>query len=91
MCLLNCCTVGPPNKEHFGDNMNSADLFFVERFSSLEGSRCILGIILGPQVMSFVERFIILCPYLGEPAIRGSTASHTLSYTCKKPPNPTPL
>ena len=25
-------TVGPPNKGHFGDNMNSADLFFVERF-----------------------------------------------------------
>ena len=48
MHLLNCCTVGPPNKEHFRDNMNSADLFFVERLSSLGGSRCIVGIILGP-------------------------------------------
>ena len=27
--------------------------------------------ILGPQVMSFVERVIILCPYLGESPIRG--------------------
>ena len=35
------------NKEHFGDNINSADLFVVERFSSLRGSKCIVGIILG--------------------------------------------
>ena len=27
---------------------------------------------LEPQVFSFVERFIILCPYLGESTIRGS-------------------
>ena len=40
--------VEPPNKGHFGDSMNSADLFFVERFSSLGGSKCIVGIILGP-------------------------------------------
>ena len=26
-------TVEPLNKGHFGDNKNSADLFFVERFS----------------------------------------------------------
>ena len=58
----------PPNKGHFGDDINSADLFFVER---LRGSKCIVGIILGPQVMSFVERFVILCPYLGESTIRG--------------------
>ena len=38
----------PPNKGHFGDDINSADLFFVERFSSLEGSKCIVKIILGP-------------------------------------------
>ena len=49
--------------------MNSADLVFVERFSSLEGSKIIVGIILGPQVVSFVDRFIILCPYLGESTI----------------------
>ena len=41
-------TVEPPNKGHFGDNINSADLFFVERFSSLGGSKCILGLTLGP-------------------------------------------
>ena len=34
-------TVEPLNKGHFGDNINSADL-------------------------SFVERFITLCPYLGD-------------------------
>ena len=28
-------TVEPPNKGHFGDNINSADLSFVERLSSL--------------------------------------------------------
>ena len=40
-------TVEPLNKGHFGDNINSADLFFVERLSSLGGSKCIVGIILG--------------------------------------------
>ena len=34
-------TVGPPN------GINSADLFFVERFSSLGGSKCTVGIVLG--------------------------------------------
>ena len=32
------CTLGLLNKGHFGDDINSADLFFVERFSSLGGS-----------------------------------------------------
>ena len=32
-------TVAPPNKGHFGDDINSADLSFVERFSSLGGSK----------------------------------------------------
>ena len=37
--------------------------------------------ILGPLVMSLVERFTILSPYLGESAIRVSTAcSHTIVY-----------
>ena len=40
-------TVEPLNKGHFGDNINSADLFFAERISSLGGSKCIVGIILG--------------------------------------------
>ena len=46
----------PSNKGHFADNMNSADLFFVGRFFSLGGSKCTVGITLGPQVVSFVER-----------------------------------
>ena len=33
-----------PNKGHFGDNINSADLFFEEKFSYLGGSKCIVGI-----------------------------------------------
>ena len=41
------CTVEPPNKGHLGDDINSADSFFVERLSSLGGSKCIIGIILG--------------------------------------------
>ena len=59
----------PPNKGHFGDGINSADLSFVEKFSSLGSSKCIVGIILGLYVMSFVERFIMQCPYLGESTI----------------------
>ena len=35
------------NTGHVEDNIYSADLFFVERLSSLEGSRCSVGIILG--------------------------------------------
>ena len=38
----------PPDKGHFGDNTNSAALLSVERFSSLGGSKCIVGNILGP-------------------------------------------
>ena len=41
-------TVEPLNKGQFGDIINSADLFFVERLSSLGGSKCIAGFILGP-------------------------------------------
>ena len=36
--------MGPLNKGHFGDNINSADLFFVERFSSLGGFKCVVEI-----------------------------------------------
>ena len=41
-------TVEGMNKGHFGDNTISADLFSAERYSSLGGSNCIVGIILGP-------------------------------------------
>ena len=33
-------TVEPPNKEHVGDNINSAVLSFIERLSSFRGSKC---------------------------------------------------
>ena len=46
-------TVDPPNKGHLQDikdNINSADLFLVERFSSLGGSKYVVGIILAGTV-----------------------------------------
>ena len=60
----------PLNKGHFWTGTNSADLFFVKRLFSLGGSQSIVGIILGPYIMSVVERFAILCPYLEESTIR---------------------
>ena len=40
---------GTPNEGHFRTTyVNSADLFFVARFFSLGGSKCLVGIILGP-------------------------------------------
>ena len=39
---------GTSEKGHFGDDTYSADLFFVERFSFLGGSKCIVRIILRP-------------------------------------------
>ena len=61
--------MGPPNEGHFifGDDMNSADVFFVERLSSFRDSICIEPILFGPKVVSFVERFIILCRYWESP------------------------
>ena len=44
----------------------------------MEGSKCIVGIILRPQIVSFVERFIILCPYLGESTTGGFTVFSVL-------------
>ena len=66
--------VEPPNKGHVGDNINSAVVSFVERLSSFGGSKCIRTI--GKQI--FVERSIILCPYLGGSTIGGSTV-HTVA------------
>ena len=37
-------TVEPPNKGHFGDDIHSPDVFLVKGFSSLGGSKCIVGI-----------------------------------------------
>jgi hypothetical protein len=39
--ILKFCTVEPPNREHFGDDLNSADIFFVERLSPFGGLKCI--------------------------------------------------
>ena len=35
-------TVEPPNKGHFGDDINSADMFFAEKFFHLGGLKCIV-------------------------------------------------
>ena len=59
------------------DTLGQLHLCFVRRLSSLGGAKCLSITVkkcLGPHAMSFVERFIILCPYLGESTIRGSTA-----------------
>ena len=52
----------PPNKGQF-----RITLFIGRRLSSLgvlKSMRTIQGrCILGPEVLSFVERFIVLCPY----------------------------
>ena len=45
---VHVCTVKPSNGGHFGDGINSADFSFVERLSSLGGSKCFVGTILGP-------------------------------------------
>ena len=46
--MLIMYTVEPPNKGHLIDSIKSVDLFFFEWFSSLGGSKCIIGITLGP-------------------------------------------
>ena len=66
----------PPNKGHVGDNINSAVLSFIERLSSFRGSKCtktIGHVIFGTSTASFVQRFIIQCPYFGGSTIGGST------------------
>ena len=62
-----CSAVESPNKGHFGDNINSAVLSFVERWFG--GSKCIRTIgkhILGPWPVSFVERSILYCVPISE-------------------------
>ena len=43
----------PPNKGHFGDDINSANLFFAERFFSLGVSKCIVVIPLYSSINLF--------------------------------------
>ena len=74
---LTVTTVKPPNKGHFGNNINSSLLSFVERLSSSRRFKMYYNHrqtnYLGPSKASFVERFIILCPYLGGSTIGGLT------------------
>ena len=42
--------VEPPDKGHFGDNVNSADLFFIERFYLCGGSKRTVGITVEPLI-----------------------------------------
>ena len=75
--LIVTCTVEPLNKGHIGDNINSAVVSFVERLSSLRRFKMYYDYTcIGKQIscpVSFIERSIILCPYLGGSTIRGST------------------
>ena len=70
-------TVEPPNKGHFGPNINYRVLSLVERlsfsrrFDLYENNRKLSN--LGPRPMSFVERFTIQCPVLSVSTIGGST------------------
>ena len=68
----------PLNKGHVGDNINSATLSFIERLSSFRGSKCTKTIGHGPRTVSFVERFIIQCPYFEGFTIGGSTVNGTV-------------
>ena len=75
--LLNSYTVEPPNKGHFGDNINSAVLSLYRGCPYFGGSKCIRTI--GKQIFGIlncvlcIERSIILCPYLRGSTIGGST------------------
>ena len=68
-------TVEPPNTGHFGDNLNSADMLFVERFSSVGGSnRMYYRNYTGTASNVLCREVIIFCVLiLGESTIGGST------------------
>ena len=53
----------PQNRGHFGTCLFvlCKDIILSGMFNALELWG---GLILGPQVLSFIERFIVLCPYL---------------------------
>ena len=62
-------TVEPPNKGHFGNNINSAGLSLVERMSSSRRFSLLYGNyregnILGPKAVSPIERSNIKRPFL---------------------------
>ena len=60
-------TVEPPNKGHFGANINSDVVSFVERLSSLRRFKKYVKQIFGTLTCVLcIERSIILCPYLSE-------------------------
>ena len=75
-------TVEPPNKGHFGNDLN----YIARKTSSIGRFQNIVGIILHlKSPISFVERYniIIMCPYLGKSTIRGSTVyKHEGEFAC---------
>ena len=65
--MLSESTVEPPNKGHFGTNINSAVLSLLERLSSLRGFlmyNLYREVNLGTKAVSFIERYLIHCPLL---------------------------
>ena len=75
----NNATVEPLNKGHFGDNINSAVLSFIERLSSFRGSNCTktIGHVIFGTSNSVLCREAH-CPYFGGSTIGGSTVFYTL-------------
>ena len=55
------------------DMLGAAILSFIERLSSLRRLKCTSIIEKGPQSVSFIERFFLLCPPFRVSIIRGST------------------
>ena len=73
-------TVEPLNEGHFGDNTNSADLFFAQRFSSLRGSKCmiIVGVILRPYFCRNFKVNSIYCVLMWEGPLSGVSLLYTV-------------
>ena len=83
MLTCNVYTVEPPNEGHFGENINPAVVSFVEMLSVLSSEvETVLELqgehFLGLCPVSFVDRSIILYPYLGGSTTRGSTVCYYL-------------
>ena len=68
--VIQSYAVEPPNKGHFGDDINSADLFFVERFSSWGGVKMYCRNYTGTVSLVLCREFYYT--YLGESTNEGS-------------------
>ena len=60
------CPVEPLRKGHLGEA-----LYVLCKVQKTECIGTIKTVFLGPQVVFFIERSIILCPYLGESTVGG--------------------